>query len=191
MAITSHGSWNMPIMWCALASTCGRYTSQAARPSTNPATAPTRPTTAPLARTTRRMFLSVAPTAPSIASERSRRWARTVKPPTETRPMRSIPTVIAAIAMVSGLSTFCCAASAVARLSTFRPSEPSRTPCASNSTVTWVGAVTWPGTTRANSSRRLCGFRTMPVTRRAVPPWCHTLPILRLNAEATPLVTAT
>ncbi len=24
MTITSHGSWNMPITWCALASTCGR-----------------------------------------------------------------------------------------------------------------------------------------------------------------------
>ncbi len=137
------------------------------------------------------MFLSVAPMAPSIARERSRRWARTVKPPTDTSPMRSIPTVIAAIAMVSGLSTFCCAASAAARLSTFRPSEPSLTPCTSNRTVTWVGAVTWPGTTSANSSSRLCGFCTMPVTRRAWPPWCHTLPILRPNADATPLVTAT
>ena len=38
------------------------------------------------------------------------------------------------------------------------------TPGASNSTVTLSGFVTWPGMTRANSSSRLCGFWTMPVT---------------------------
>ncbi len=51
------------------------------------------------------MFLSVAPWAPSIPSERSRRWASTMKPPTATSAMRSMPTVASASTMVSGLST--------------------------------------------------------------------------------------
>ena len=43
----------------------------------------------------------------------------------------------------------------------------------------------------ANSSSRLCGFCTMPVTRRVVPSWRQRLPTLRRKAVATPLVTAT
>ncbi len=64
-------------------------------------------------------------------------------------------------------------------------------PDPSNSTMTWVGLRTWPGATSANSSSRLCGFCTMPTTVRAVPSWCHTLPIRRPKSDATPLVTAT
>ena len=62
---------------------------------------------------------------------------------------------------------------------------------ASNRTVTSVGAFTWPGHTRANSSSRLCGFSTIPTTCLAAPSWCQTEPILSRKAEATPAVTAT
>ena len=97
-----------------------------------------------------------------MPSERSRRWASTVKPPTATRAMSSMPTVASASTMVSGLSALLFVADW--RVWTFGPSESALTPGASNRTVTWVGALTWPGTTSANSSSRLCGFCTMPVT---------------------------
>ena len=101
-----------------------------------------------------------------------------------------MPTVASASTMVSGLSALVFVA--CWRFWTFGPSESALTPGASNRTVTWVGALTWPGTTSANSSSRLCGFCTMPVTVFGfVLPWCHTLPTRRPKAEATPLVTAT
>ena len=59
-----------------------------------------------------------------------------------------------------------------------RPGVASGTPRASNRTVTWLGAVTWPGATSANSSSRFCGFCTMPVTRRVVPSWRQRSPTL-------------
>ena len=124
-----------------------------------------------------------------MPSERSRRWASTVKPPTATSAMSSMPTVASPRTMVSGLSGLLAAADC--RVWTFGPREEALTPGASNRTVTWDGALTWPGTTSANSSSRLCGFCTMPVTWRVVPPWCHTSPILRLKVVATPSVTAT
>src|SRR5262249_40391204 len=114
--------------------------------------------------------------------------AITVNPPTATRAMRSIPTTRPATETVSGLTKLAWAEPAV---ETYRSSEDGIDPPASNSTVTWVGALTWPGATRANSSSRLCGFCTMPTPRRAVPPWCQTLPTLRPNSDATPAVTAT
>ena len=155
----------------------------------SPASAPMTPTTTPLARTTRRTFRSEAPSAPSIPSARSRRWASTVKPPTETRAMSSMPMVARASTMVSGLSGLL---EAWARaVSTFGPSADGLAPGASNSTVTWVGAVTCPGATRANSSSRLCGFCTMPVTVRAWPPWCQTSLTDRPSVAARPGVSAT
>ena len=147
------------------------------------------PTMTPLARTTIRTRESVAPSEASIPSERSRRCASTVKPPTATRVMRSIPTVSAAIEMLSGLSVL--GGTAAEAVWTFGPRECGLAPGASNRTLTWVGALTWPGTTRANSSSRLCGFSTMPVTVRVRPPWCQPSPTLRWNADATPPVTAT
>ena len=70
--------------------------------------------------------------------------------------------------MVTGFSGLLCDADC--GVSTFGPIEEGCTPGASNSVVTCVGLVTWPGVTRANSSRRLCGFCTMPTTWRAGPP---------------------
>ena len=65
---------------------------------------------------------------------------------------------------------------------------------ASNSTVTWAGPETCPrtcpGATSTNSSCRLAGFSTRPVTRQARPSACQTPPGRRLNRAATWLVIA-
>jgi hypothetical protein len=127
--------------------------------------------------------------APSMPSERSRRCAVTVNPPTAIRAMSSRPSVSAVSVMVCGLSRL--VAATVAGDSTPGPMLVASTPGASNSTLTCVGARTWPGATRANWSSRFSGFVTMPVTRRAVPPPRHADPIFILYADATPLVTAT
>ena len=103
--ITAHGRVKAPIRWWELDSACGRYSSHATRPNAAPKNVPTTPTTAPFAFTTSLMFRSVAPRAPSMPIERRRRCASTVKPPTATRAMRSIPTVATANTIVSGLKT--------------------------------------------------------------------------------------
>jgi len=54
--------------------------------------------------------------------------------------MRSIPRVAKVRTMVSGLNTL--PDDADVGVSTFGPSDSGRTPGASNSTVTWVGAST-------------------------------------------------
>ncbi len=101
-----------------------------------------------------------------------------------------MPITVSASTMVTGLSGLLCAADC--GVSTFGPIEEADRPGASNRTVTCVGALTWPGMTRANSSSRLCGFWTMPVTWRAGPPgWCQVPPTVTPNAEATPWVRAT
>ena len=123
-----------------------------------------------------------------MPSARSRRWASTVKPPTDTRAMSSMPTVASVSVMVAGLMAL---AAVVCGVTTLGPIVRGGTEGASNSTVTEVGARTWPGTSRANSSSRLCGFCTMPVTVRVTPPWCQTWPTARSNWRATPGVTAT
>ena len=102
--MTAHGSAEAGMRWWALCSTWGRYTSQATRPSTKPARAPVTPTMTPLARMTRRTFLSVAPMASSIPMARRRRWASTVKPPTDTSAISSMPSVASVSTTVSGLS---------------------------------------------------------------------------------------
>ena len=66
-----------------------------------------------------------------------------------------------------------------------------KTPGASNSTVTCVGAATWPGATSANWSSRFCGFATMPVTVLLTPPTVQAPPTERWKSEASPLATAT
>ena len=103
---------------------------------------------------------------------------------------------------VSGLIGLLCAAEAgVVTLEPRPPKGPQEahcspielgfTPGASKSTVTSFGDFTCPGRTRANSSRRLCGFSTMPTTRRASPPTFQVSPTFRLKSDATPAVTAT
>ena len=100
-----------------------------------------------------------------------------------------MPTVARASTIVSGFSTL--PDDAECGVDTYGPMRDAGTPCASNRTVTWLGAVTWPGTTSANSSSRLCGFATMPVTRQVLPPKCQRPPTVSRKADATPLVTAT
>ena len=66
----------------------------------------------PFALTTRRTWRSVAPVDSSMPIERMRRCASTVKPPTETSAMSSMPSTSAASEIVSGLSGFDCATEA-------------------------------------------------------------------------------
>ena len=137
------------------------------------------------------MFRSVAPWAASMPIALSLRCARTVKPPMPTSAISNMPRTAAAIEIVSGLislvfATVC----AVVTLMPLVLRLDALTPGASNSTVTVSGFVTWPGMTRANSSSRLSGFWTMPVTFRVVPFTVQLLPMARLKSVATPLVTA-
>ena len=60
-----------------------------------------------------------------------------------------------------------------------------------SSMITWLGWVTWPGATRANSSARLLGSCTMPVTRQVVPAACQVPPTCVPYRLATWLVSAT
>jgi hypothetical protein len=103
--------------------------------------------------------------------------------------MSSMPSTAAASEIVSGLITLSDATDC--GVATVGPMSAGATPGASNSTVTCVGALTWPGVTRANSSSRLCGLATMPVTFLVTPPAVQELSTVRWKSEATPLVTAT
>ncbi len=122
----------------------------------------------------------------------SLRCARTVKPPMPTSAISSMPRTAAAIEIVSGLITLVFAT--VCAVVTFRPvlawMPGAVWPGALNRTVTLSGVVTWPGMTRANSSSRLCGFWTIPVTFQVLPATVHLAPMLSLKSAATPLVTA-
>ena len=69
-----------------------------------PRMAPATPTTVPFAATTSRTWRSVAPIDSSIPIERIRRCASTVKPPIETRAIKSMPRTSAASEMVSGFN---------------------------------------------------------------------------------------
>ena len=112
-----------------------------------------------------------------------------MNPPAATIAMSSMPSTAAASEIVSGLTTL--VAATVCGVATVGPMSSGATPGASNSTVTCVGAVIWPGATRAKSSSRFCGFAAMPVTILATPPTVQELPVARWKSEATALVTAT
>ena len=78
-----------------------------------------------------------------MPSERSLRCASTVKPPTATRAMSSMPTVASASTIVSGLSGLLATASC--RVATYWLREPIEVFLprgAVNSTVTWLGLLT-------------------------------------------------
>ena len=138
---------------------------------------------------------------------RSRRCAMTVNPATETRPMKTRPSTAMASTIVAGPTTPLLLA-CEARETVASPGRPvkagggawpgpyrccSRLAAAGSFSriVTWVGAVTWPGTTRANSSLRSVGFSTMPVTCQARPSAGQVPPAFTLYSEATWLVRAT
>ena len=128
--------------------------------------------------------------------DRSRRWARTVKPPTPTRPMSTMPRTAAVSDTVSGLITFWLDSDVASDtddpLGSSAEIAFALMPCPSNSTTTWSGRVTWPGITRAKSSSRDCGFLTDAGDgpgHAAEGPACS--PTRRWKPAATPLVTAT
>ena len=159
-------------------------------PIAPPSTAPTTPTTAPFATMTSRTSLSVAPSEDRMPSERSRRWASTVKPATATSPMKNSPTTANASAITAGVSPLGgCGRSGVVPGGKLNVAKLSGV--ASKSTVTWVGLVTCPGATSANVSSRFCGFSTIPVTRSARPSMRQVPPIPARNADASPLVRST
>ena len=112
-----------------------------------------------------------------------------VNPPTTTRAISNIPSMVAVSEMVTGLISLVLTADA--RDTTFGPSERGFMPGASNRTVTREGATTWPGATSANSSTRFFGLVTMPTTRLAEPPARQMSPTRRCSSDATPLVRAT
>ncbi len=91
-----------------------------------------------------------------IPRARIRRWANTVNPPMDTRAMRSMPRVANASTMVSGPSTLLLTAPDIVTLSAREPVNALGG--ALKRALTWVGLVTCPGGTRANSSSRLWGF---------------------------------
>jgi hypothetical protein len=136
---------------------------------------------------------------------RSRRCAITVNPATDTSPMNTSPSTATTSTIVAGL---------MPALPDWLASETSASagrfakmggggPCviwswswpgpggALSRMVTWVGAVTCPGATSANSSLRSAGFSTMPVTSKARPSACQVPPVFRLYSDATWLVSAT
>ncbi len=140
----------------------------------------------PFARSTSRTLRSVAPIDSSIPRARSRRCANTVKPPTDTSAMSSMPTVANANTMVWGLIVLF--VPLWAGVKTLDPMRVGSTPGASKRTFTCVGFVNRPGGTSANSSSRLWGFCTMPTT--VLPPWGQVSPTPRLSSDATPGVRA-
>ena len=80
----------------------GTYANHAAKPTMAPSTAPITPMSAPLATMTSRTLRSVAPSAASMPSARSRRWAITVNPATATRPMKTSPSTAITSTIVAG-----------------------------------------------------------------------------------------
>ena len=67
----------------------------------------------------------------------------------------------------------------------------SRAAAGPSSMITWLGCLTWPGATSANSSDRLLGSCTMPVTRQVVPAARQVPPTCAPYRAATWLVSAT
>ncbi len=113
---------------------------------------------------TRRRLRPVAPIALSMPRARSLRWAITEKPATDTRPMNTRPSTSTTRTSTAGeippdimlgiatVATAGIPGSVPVPLPTARwtAGEPS-------SMITWLGWLTWPGATSANSSARLLG----------------------------------
>ncbi len=129
---------------------------------------------------------------------RSLRWAITEKPATDTRPMNTRPSTSTTRTSTAGeippdimlgiatVATAGMPGSVPVPLPTARwtAGEPS-------SMITWLGCVTWPGATSANSSARLLGSCTTPVTRQVVPAAGQVPPTCAPYWAATWLVSAT
>ncbi len=125
---------------------------------------------------------------------RSLRWAITEKLATDTRPMNARPSTSTTKPSTAGETPLTCSVGS----NTVAAGTPGTVPllitCAAagpSSMITWLGWVTWPGATSANSSARLLGSCTMPVTRQVVPAACQVPPTCVPYRLATWLVSAT
>jgi hypothetical protein len=161
--ITSQGRLSGSITWPVAACRRGTYASHAPKPATDPATTAAPPTAAPFATMTSWTLRIVAPRELSMPRARSRRCAMTVNPATATRPMNTRPSTDAASAITAGLMPEPPVAGYDTTAADDRPRIPPRG--ASSRIDTCVGSGTCPGSTSANSSSRLLGFCTIPVTR--------------------------
>ena len=147
---------------------------------------------------TRRRWRSVAPIALSMPRARSLRWAITEKLATDTRPMKARPSTSTSRTPIAGEIPPDSALGVMTVAAAGRPDSvpvpgpiACRTAGEPSSMVTWLGCVTWPGATSANSSARLLGSCTMPVTRQVVPAACQVPPTCVPYRLATWLVSAT
>ncbi len=146
---------------------------------------------------TRRRLRWVAPIALSMPRARSLRWAITEKPATDTRPMNTRPSTSTTRTVVAGenlLALLVGNDTVAAGTPGSVPLPPLIACCAAagpSSMVTCLGCVTWPGAASANSSARLLGSCTMPVTRQAVPAARQVPPTCVPYSVATWLVSAT
>jgi hypothetical protein len=191
---TFAASTTCPVACCSV----GTYANQAARPSTAPATAPVTPTARPPVIMTRRRLRPVAPSALSMPRARSLRWAITEKPATDTRPMNTRPSTSTTKTRTAGeippdimLGTVTVAVAGIPGSVAVPLPTACRTAREPSSTITWLGCRTWPGLTSANSSARLLGFCTMPVTRQVLPTARQVPPTRAPDRVATWLVSAT
>ena len=146
---------------------------------------------------TRRRLRSVAPIALSMPRARSLRWAITEKPATDTRPMNARPSTSTTRTPTAGEIPPDIAVGNVTVAAATPGSVGLPLPIACRaageptSMITWLGCVTWPGATSANSSARLLGFCTKPVTRQVVPAARQVPPTCAPYWVATWLVSAT
>ena len=147
---------------------------------------------------TRRRLRSVAPIALSMPRARSLRWAITEKPATDTRPMNTRPSTSTTRTSTAGeippdmmLGTVTVAAAGIPGSVALPLPTACRTAGEPSSMITWLGCRTWPGATSANSSARLLGSCTMPVTRQVVPAARQVPPTCAPYWAATWLVSAT
>ena len=147
---------------------------------------------------TRRRLRPVAPIALSMPRARSLRWAITEKPATDTRPMNTRPSTSTTRTSIAGeippdimLGTVTVAAAGIPGSAALPLLTACWTAGEPSSMITWLGCGTWPGATSANSSARLLGSCTMPVTRQVVPAACQVPPTCAPYLAATWLVSAT
>jgi hypothetical protein len=175
--------------WPSSGSKAGLSTTQPVTPTNAPASAPPPPTTSPLASSTSRMCRWLAPMAPSMPSARSRRWAMTWNPATDSRPTKTSP-------IVASTSTRVVAGS-VSSLRRWVDTPSGRglaMYCAcgtrSRASTRLTAAPSCPGATRANGSLRLSGFSTTPTTVHGRPAACQGPPTCRPASCRTRSVTA-
>ena len=137
-------------------------------------TAPATPPIRPSAISTNRTSASVAPSEESMPRARCLRCAMTVNAAVATSPMKTRPSTETMRTMVAGERTES-SGMGVLTVAPFGMTSPAAEAAAESfkdsprKIRTWFGLASWPGATRANSSSRLDGSSTMPVTVKARP----------------------